>query len=486
MENQSQPRSCIICQSNEAAYLFSIPVSVPTVAIFHCPACNLISRSPAVAINNTLPPSNAIGQVLEFAYIDKVLSHSKPAATKLVLVSNQTGATLSAQMKTSRLSITEKCEQDLLGITEPDKFDVAIFSSVIDRSPNPGLLLQKTHQLLRPDGQLIIVGTRISEMLTRQVLRRQNIWQDTINFSFSRSTLQLLLEKHGFGQLLLSSDCGAKGFRAVCTAKKVSLLQSRKVSIIMPVFNEERTFIDIFNQVANKQIEGVDEIEIVIVESKSTDNTRKYVEQVAASFPNVKAIFESEPKGKGHAVREGFKHATGEIILIQDADCEYDVDDYDELVRPLLKFRQPFVLGTRHGGDWKIRQFNGEPALAIVCNLGHIFFAWLMNTFYKQSLADPFTMFKVFRRECLWGLKFECDRFDFDHELLIKLIRKGYRPIEIPVNYHSRSFADGKKINIWRDPITWLKADIKYRFANIFDQHIMGLDKTKTLINSKP
>jgi hypothetical protein len=114
-----------------------------------------------------------------------------------------------------------------------------------------------------------------------------------------------------------------------------------------------------------------------------------------------------------------------------------------------------------------MRRFVGQPLLAFVLNLGHWFFTFLINTMFGQRLRDPFTMFKVFRRECLHGLRFECDRFDFDFELLIKLLRKGYRPIEIPVNYVSRAFTEGKKVSMVHDPPTWLRALVKYRFSRL-------------------
>jgi hypothetical protein len=102
--------------------------------------------------------------------------------------------------------------------------------------------------------------------------------------------------------------------------------------------------------------------------------------------------------------------------------------------------------------------------MAVILNLGHQFFRTLVNLALNAQMTDPFTMYKVFRRDCLQGLRLECNRFDFDWELLIKLVRKGYRPIEIPVAYTSRSFKAGKKISMIRDPLTWMWALAKYRF----------------------
>jgi glycosyltransferase involved in cell wall biosynthesis len=181
----------------------------------------------------------------------------------------------------------------------------------------------------------------------------------------------------------------------------------------------------------------------------------------------VKIVLQEKPSGKGNAVREGMEHATGDILLIQDADLEYDLNDYFALLEPVVTYKNPFVLGARHGGKWKMRQFSDQAQLSAYFNFGHILFTTLLNVLYRQRMKDPFTMFKVIRRDCLYNLKFECNRFDFDFELVIKLLRKGYIPVEIPVNYYSRSFKEGKKVNMFRDPFTWIKASFKYRFARI-------------------
>jgi len=146
----------------------------------------------------------------------------------------------------------------------------------------------------------------------------------------------------------------------------------------------------------------------------------------------------------------------------------YDVNDYDALIEPLKRSERAFVLGSRHVGNWKIRKFTDQLAVGTLFNLGHLVFAGLLNLLYRQRLRDPFTMYKVFRRDCLHGLTFECNRFDFDYELVIKLVRKGYTPLEIPVNYQSRSFREGKKVSVLRDPLTWIWALIKFRFSPLY------------------
>jgi hypothetical protein len=158
-------------------------------------------------------------------------------------------------------------------------------------------------------------------------------------------------------------------------------------------------------------------------------------------------------------------------VLIQDADLEYDIEDYDDLVAPVLAYQRNFVIGSRHLSDvrtWKIRRFNDSTHLAAIYNLGHVFFLMLFNVLYRQRLKDPFSMFKVFRRDCLYGLSFECNRFDFDFEIVIKLLRKGYQPIEIPVNYQARSPSEGKKVSMLRDPLTWVRALVKFRWGKLY------------------
>jgi glycosyltransferase involved in cell wall biosynthesis len=236
------------------------------------------------------------------------------------------------------------------------------------------------------------------------------------------------------------------------------------LSVVVPVFNEAGTVRKTLDALLIKEIPGVC-IEILIVESNSNDGSREVVLSYRHQ-PRVKIILEDLPSGKGHAVRAGFAAATGDILLIQDADLEYDMADYETLLAPILSGRQAFVLGSRHGrGGWAIRKFSDQPIRALALNLAHWIFTLLINLSLGIWLTDPFTMYKVFRRDCLNGLTFTCNRFDFDWELLIKLVRKGYRPIEIPITYRSRSFQQGKKVRMFRDPLTWLVAWAKARFG---------------------
>ena len=234
------------------------------------------------------------------------------------------------------------------------------------------------------------------------------------------------------------------------------------VSVVVPVFNEIATVRTALDALVAKRIDGF-EIQLIIVESNSTDGSREVVLSHRGT-PGVTVILEKTPRGKGHAVRAGLKAAQGDIVLIQDADLEYDLADYEKLLAPIRSGEHAFVLGSRHTKKgWAIRKFTDQRVHAAVLNLAHWTFTLMINASLGIWLNDPFTMYKVFRRDCISGLRLECNRFDFDWELLIKLVRRGYRPIEIPVAYHSRSFKQGKKVSMFRDPLTWMFALVKYR-----------------------
>ena len=236
------------------------------------------------------------------------------------------------------------------------------------------------------------------------------------------------------------------------------------VSVIIPVFDEAATVGPVIDSVLRVHFEGA-QVELIVVESNSTDDSRQIVQEYA-SHPRVTCIFEDSPRGKGHATRLGLNHARGDVLIIQDADLEYDFEDYHSLIDPILRGREAFILGSRHGGrnHWKLRRFT-KPLLAKAYNIAHVFVTAYINVLFGLRLRDPQTMFKVFRRDCIEGVDFHSNYFNFDYELLLKIVHKGYEPIEIPVNYRSRSHAEGKKIRMWRDAPLGLWMITKLRFT---------------------
>jgi hypothetical protein len=329
----------------------------------------------------------------------------------------------------------------------PAAYDAAILLNGLQAEAEPGEVLRKAHSALRLGAPLLLT------------LPRRMGWHAADRWYLDEPAIHLLLLRYGFREILarkLASCLLVSAIRAESPARP-------KCSILVAAYNEKSTFPVLMDALLKREIPGVDR-EIIVVESNSTDGTRELAQRYQ-SHSAVKLVLQDRPRGKGHALREGLRHSSGEIILIQDADLEYDLHDYDALLAPILSYRAQFVLGTRHGGNWKMREFAKQKFLSTGLNLAHAFFTGLINILYRQHMTDPFTMFKVFRRDCLFGLEFQCDRFDFDHELVIKFVRKGYRPLEVPVNYRSRSFRDGKKVRLFRDPFGWLWIDLKLRFA---------------------
>lgn len=238
---------------------------------------------------------------------------------------------------------------------------------------------------------------------------------------------------------------------------------AEKLSIIMPVFNEARYCERIIETVLAKPL-PIDK-ELIIVESNSSDGSREIV-RTFEGRPGVKVLYQDRPRGKGFAVRAGLEAATGTIILIQDADFEYDVEDYDALLQPILQHRAAFVLGSRSLGldDWKVRRFGEDRFKGLILNAAQIGFARTFNLLYQQKVSDVNTMFKVFRAECLDGVDLEGDGFELDIELVCRLAKNGYSPMEVPVNYVARGFAEGKKIKFGRESVLSYLAFVRYRF----------------------
>ncbi len=237
-----------------------------------------------------------------------------------------------------------------------------------------------------------------------------------------------------------------------------------KLSVVLPVYNEVRYAAQVIEALLAKTLPI--EREVIIVESNSTDGTRDIVARYEKR-PGVRVIYEDRPRGKGHAVRTGLAHVTGTIVLIQDADFEYDIDDYDALLEPILQHKATFVLGSRSLGldDWKVRKYDATPIRGLALNFAQVVFAKTYGLLYQQRVTDVNTMYKVFRAECLDGLYLESNGFELDIELACKLARNGNSPMEVPVNYVARGFAEGKKIRFWRDALPSYAAFFKYRFG---------------------
>jgi hypothetical protein len=385
-------------------------------------------------------------------------------------------------------------------------FHAAVVSEALMRVPDPRVALQKIRRHLAVGAPILLSVPLLDGTQAQLMGRGWHEWQPANLWYFTRETLNLLLlsanfervwfrnERRSYSLDSLSARMRGKpeseywlqrveqlrrlmprplrqrefplpSGTAVVSAVVAPERTERVVSIVVPVFNERATFKEMMDALLAKPLPGLRK-EIILVESNSTDGSRDVVRSYEGQ-PEVRIILQPSPRGKGNAVREGLAVATGDIVMIQDADLEYDLEDYDGLLAPLLAWQSMFILGSRHQGGWKMRKFTDAPLAAAVLNLGHWFFKSVMNVALNTRMTDPFTMFKVFRRDALYGLDFVCHRFDFDIELVIKLVRKGYVPVELPVNYVSRSFTEGKKVSFTRDGLTWLWTIMKLRLSPI-------------------
>lgn len=222
------------------------------------------------------------------------------------------------------------------------------------------------------------------------------------------------------------------------------------VSVIIPCYNERRTIRAIVEKV---KIALRDHFEIVIVDDGSTDGTAAIVDKLADA--KVKVVHHPRNRGKGAAMETGFTHASGEIILVQDADLEYDPRDYPELLGPIINGEADVVFGSRFMG--------GRPHRVVYFwhMVGNRLLTLLSNIFTNINLSDMETGCKVFRREALQDLRVEEKRFGFEPEITAKLVQRRCRFYEVGISYYGRTYAEGKKIG-WRDGVRALWAILKY------------------------
>jgi glycosyltransferase involved in cell wall biosynthesis len=227
-----------------------------------------------------------------------------------------------------------------------------------------------------------------------------------------------------------------------------------KLSIIMPVFNERNTIKEILRRVRKVDL-GDLEREIVVVDDGSSDGTRDILAMEEDSVTRV--IYHAENSGKGAAVRTGFAAAAGDLIIIQDADLEYDPEDYPNLLEPVLKGKAQVVYGSRFTGPRKNMLFWHF--------VGNRFLALVTNVLYNTTLSDMETCYKLFTREALEGITLKSNHFDIEPEITAKILKKKIRIFEVPISYAGREIEEGKKIT-WRDGIPAMWALIKFRFID--------------------
>lgn len=232
----------------------------------------------------------------------------------------------------------------------------------------------------------------------------------------------------------------------------------RKLSVIIPVLNEAGTIREVVRRVQSVTLTKALEREILVVDDGSTDGTREILKTLAGIQP----LFHEKNLGKGAALKTGIRAATGDILLLQDADLEYNPEDYPALLSPLLRGEAELVMGSRFLNE-RPKFFTKDGAPFFSHYLGNYLIIWATNLLYGQRNTDYEGCYKTFTRSLIQSFPIEADGFAFDNELVCKSLRRGYRIEEAPIRYHPRLYSEGKKIT-WQDGLVMLWTIVKWRF----------------------
>jgi ribosomal protein S27E len=511
--------ACSVCGEARSEYLFFRA----GVRFVRCSGCGLVYVSPVggagpgyfdiAEVGRLVTPRDKALAIADLAAMLQSLAHEHAArrglAPRRTVLLGRYFAELPQRPELSALGVHVvridgvafarlSEHSDLTALTpQLEGAELVVLNELLEACSDPGKALGQVAAALPPGATLGIVYADADSLPARLLRRHWPAFFDVKRAYFGLQHLTRLAERHGLtlarqravpshrtpryalhrvldaapGAQALASWLPAGPRLALPTGLRLSTFERastlpqppEKLSIVLPVFEEAATVRQVIEALLAKPLRV--EKELVIVESGSRDGTREIVAEYAHS-PGVKVRYEPAPRGKGHAVRTGLSACTGSIVLIQDADLEYDIDDYDALLEPILQRRTSFVLGSRTlgAGDWKVRRFASGVLSGTLLNLAQVGFAKTFNLLYQQRATDVNTMFKVFRRSCLEHIELESDGFELDIELVCKLVVAGHAPLEVPVNYVARDFSQGKKIRFWRDAWPGYAAFFKYRF----------------------
>ncbi|MCK4423222.1 MAG: glycosyltransferase family 2 protein [Candidatus Omnitrophica bacterium] len=225
-----------------------------------------------------------------------------------------------------------------------------------------------------------------------------------------------------------------------------------KLSVIISVYNEKNFIAEILKRVEQVPVDK----EIIVIDDGSTDGTKEILEKL--QMFNVTVLYNSVNHGKGYSIRKGLEQIKGDIVLIQDADLEYDPDDYQKLIEPIISGKAAVVYGSRALSGYTLRSDLFNP----FC-WGRWLLSFLTNVLYGANITDEPCGYKVFKTEVIKGIPLVCERFEFCPEVTAKVLRRGYKIYEVPACYNPRSFKEGKKIS-WRDGLEAIITLFKYRW----------------------
>ena len=491
---------CPVCQANNERYLFH----KMGVRFVRCRSCGLVYANPPATTGRHYFDVDAAGQhgrgtdralfaeeladIVRTATMHFERRHSR--APREVLLVGRVLDDMPTTSGSSRLNVvrlgpatTERLSRDgdvsTIVAQINAETDVIVLNEVLEACPRSALVMSRLASAMSEDVVVAIAFSNVGSFPAR-VLRRhwpaffawKSVFFDPDNLTrlmdqvglsllgherrrtpytvpyvverlSSKRPVSPLLERSPVGSLTLRLPAGTS---VAMFEKKGEAHPREMLSVIVPVFNEETYVAEVLDALLAKEVSIPKEV--IVVESNSTDGTRDIVRSYEG-IPGLRVIYEDKPRGKGSAVRRGLAEANGSIFLIQDADFEYDLDDYDALLEPILQRRTSFVLGSRSLGldDWKVRRYASSRLKAFMMNAAQVMFAKTFNVLYQQKTTDVYTMFKVLRRECIDGVAFRGNGFNFDIELACMIVVNGFSPMEVPVNYVARGFDEGKKIN---------------------------------------
>jgi glycosyltransferase involved in cell wall biosynthesis len=224
-----------------------------------------------------------------------------------------------------------------------------------------------------------------------------------------------------------------------------------KLSVVMPVYNERATLREVVQKVLSVPLE----IELICVDDGSKDGSREILEELQSQYPQIRVGLQPYNMGKGAALRRGIQEATGDFVIIQDADLEYDPDEYPKMLEPLIQGKADVVFGSRFLGSAPHR------VLYFWHSVGNRLLTLLSNCLTNINLSDMETCYKVFRREIIQSIPIEENRFGFEPEITVKVARRHLRIYEVGISYWGRTYEEGKKIG-WKDGVRALYCLVKY------------------------